>query len=212
MTTFRVTTAQQQDDYSVLTTLVGTDIAVGQAITVAAMANTTFNGTFTVYALPQYLYLGVDTTSGIPYFDQNFPVSNQVMFYNVQAVDVNRVAVQAGTIAYTQNCSWISSSLIEDWIGIGTATSADTTFLTQCAAASNIFCYRRRQEAGYFDSLTTSPSADVTLGTIMYGGALYRQRGSIDVFASFEQMGSGTPIALSGMVKQLLGIDRPAVA
>ena len=52
-----------------------------------------------------------------------------------------------------------------------------------CASAANAFCYRRRQEAGYVDSLTTSPSGDVTLGTIQYGGALYRQRGSIDVFA-----------------------------
>jgi hypothetical protein len=101
---------------------------------------------------------------------------------------------------------------VYDWLGIGTASALDAAFLTSCASAANQFCYRRRQEANYFDSLSTSPSGDVTLGTIMYGGALYRQRGSVDSFASFDNMQSAPPVALSGMVKQLLGIDRPAVA
>ena len=109
-------------------------------------------------------------------------------------------------------CQWITAGNIEDWIGIGTATAADTTFLTQCASAANNFIYRRRQECGYFDSLTTSPSGDVTLGTIMYGGALYRQRGSITDFASFDGMSTGSTTGLSPMIKQLIGVDRPQVA
>ncbi len=60
--------------------------------------------------------------------------------------------------------------------------------------------------------MTTSPSGDVTLGTIMYGGALYRQRGSIDTFASFTEMGTAPTTGLSPLIKQLLGIDRPQVA
>jgi hypothetical protein len=51
------------------------------------------------------------------------------------------------------------------------------------------------------------------LGTIMLAGAYYRQRGSIDQFASFDSMGQAiTTNAFTPMVKQLLGIDRPAVA
>ena len=100
----------------------------------------------------------------------------------------------------------------EDWLGIGTATASDLAFLTQCAAAANAFCYRRRREAGYLDSLSTSPSGDVSLGTIQYGGMLYRQRGSIDSFASFDGMGGGAVTGLNGVIKQLLGIDRPQVA
>jgi hypothetical protein len=46
----------------------------------------------------------------------------------------------------------------------------------------------------------------------MYGGALYRQRGSVDTFASFNEMGSAPPMALSAIVQQLLGISRPQVA
>jgi len=143
-------------------------------------------------------------------FDFNISIENQVLYART-ASDVDRVAA-TGTIAYNPVCTWITAGNIEDWLGIGTATAADTTFLTQCASAANAFCYRRRQEAGYVDSLTTSPSGDVTLGTIQYGGALYRQRGSIDVFASFSEMGTAPTTGLSPIIKQLLGIQRPQVA
>jgi hypothetical protein len=46
----------------------------------------------------------------------------------------------------------------------------------------------------------------------MYGGALYRQRGSITDFASFDGMSTGSTNGLSPLVKQLLGVDRPQVA
>jgi hypothetical protein len=46
----------------------------------------------------------------------------------------------------------------------------------------------------------------------MYGGALYRQRGSMDSFASFQSMGTVPVMGLNGMIRQLLGIDRPQVA
>jgi hypothetical protein len=98
------------------------------------------------------------------------------------------------------------------WLGIATATADDTTFVTQCASAANNFIYRRRQECGYHDSLTTSPGGDVTLGTIMYGGNLYRQRGSVTDFASFDGMSGGGTNGLSPMIKQLLGVNRAVVA
>jgi len=41
---------------------------------------------------------------------------------------------------------------------------------------------------------------------------LYRQRGSIDNFASFNDAGATAVTGLSGVIKQLLGIDRPQVA
>jgi hypothetical protein len=168
-----------------------------------------FNGTFTVYALPQYLYIGTDTEGDL-LFDPDVPVANQILFA-CTADDVDRTAA-TGTITFTPTCTWITAGQIEDWLGIGTASAADTAFLTQCASAVNQMAWRRRFEAGYFDSLTTSPSGDVTLGTIMWGGALYRARGSIDTFASFTEMGTAPTVGLSPMIKQLLGIDRPQVA
>ena len=63
------------------------------------------------------------------------------------------------------------------------------------------------------DSLTTSPGGDATLGTLMYCSALWRSRGSIEsTYATFDQMGSAPQQSLTPVVKQLLGIPRPAVA
>ena len=208
MAIYTVTNKYLVDNYAILQLLTPNEIAVGQSITVAGV-DATFNGTVSVVALPQYLFLGTDTQGDLLY-DYQVPIQNQVL-YAKTADDVERVAA-SGTITYTPVCTWITAANIEDWLGIGTATAADTTFLTQCAAAANAFCYRRRQEAGYVDSLTTSPSGDVTLGTIQYGGALYRQRGSIDVFASFTEMGTAPTTGLSPIIKQLLGISRPQVA
>jgi hypothetical protein len=208
MAIYSVTNKYLIDNYAVLQLLTPTELEVGQSITVASV-DATFNGTFTVRALPQYLYEGVDTEGDLLY-NVNVPIANQVL-YAKTAADVDRTAA-TGTLTSTPTCTWISAGDVEDWLGIGTATSADATFLTICASSASQFCWRRRMEAGYVDSLTTVPSQDVKLGTIMYGGALYRQRGSMDSFASFQSMGTAPVMGLNGMIRQLLGIDRPQVA
>ena len=208
MATYSITNKYLIDNFAVVELLTQADLELGVTVTVAGV-DATFNGTVTVRALPQHLFVGVDTEGDL-LFDYNIPIHNQVL-YAKTASDVDRVAA-TGTLAYTPTCTWVTAGNIEDWLGIGTATAADTAFLTQCASAANQFAFRRRQEAGYVDSLTTSPSGDVTLGTIMYGGALYRQRGSIDTFASFTEMGTAPTTGLSPLIKQLLGIDRPQVA
>jgi hypothetical protein len=208
MAAYTVTFRQLQDNYAVLQTLTPTEIEVGRTIVVSGVA-AAFNGTYTVYALPQYLFIGIDGEGNL-LFDIDVPVANQVL-YALTGSDVDRTA-SAGTITYTVTCTWITAANIEDWLGIGTASALDTAFLTTCASAANQFAFRRRYEAGYFDSATTSPSGDVTLGTIMLGGAYYRARGSIDTFASFNEMGTAPTVGLSPMIKQLLGIDRPQVA
>jgi hypothetical protein len=208
MATYSVTHKYLLNDYAVLQLLTPSEIAVGESITVASV-DATFNGTYTVRALPQYLYIGTDDEGDLLY-DFNVPIQNQVL-YAKTASDVNRVAA-TGTITYTQTCTWITSQNILDWLGITVATAGDQTFTTTCAAAANAFCYRRRQEAGYIDSLTTVPSQDVFLGSVMYGGALYKARGSVDVFSSFQDMGQSPVPGMNGQIKQLLGIDRPACA
>ena len=208
MAVYTVTFKQLTSNYAVVQTLTANELEVGRSITVAGVG-APFNGTFTVYALPQYEFIGTDSDGDL-LFNVDVAVPNQVLFA-CTGTDVDRTAA-TGTLTFTPTCTWITATQIEDWLGIGTATAADTTFLTQCAAAVNQMAFRRRVEAGYFDSLTTSPSADVTLGVIMWGGALYRARGSVDVFASFNEMGTAPTIGLSPMIKQLLGIDRPQVA
>jgi hypothetical protein len=134
MATYSVTNKYLIDDYAVLQLLTPTELEVGQSITVAAV-DATFNGTYTVRALPQYLFEGVDTEGDLLY-DVNIPIANQVL-YAKTAADVERTAA-SGTLTSTPTCTWITATDIEDWLGIGTATAADATFLTICAASSSI--------------------------------------------------------------------------
>jgi hypothetical protein len=210
MAVYSVTQKYLLDNYAVLQSLTPTEIAVGQSITVASV-DATFDGTFTVRALPQYLYIGIDTEGDLLY-DINVPIPNQVI-YAKTASNVERTAA-TGTITYTQTCTWVSAAQLVTYLGVQiTDPSDDYTLITQAVSAGNQFCYRRRQEAGYIDSLTTSPGGDQTLGTLMYCAALWRSRGSLEnTFAAFDGMGSAPQQSLTPIVKQLLGIDRPACA
>jgi hypothetical protein len=208
MAAYTVTHKQLTDNYAVLQLLTEAEIEVGASVVITGV-DATFNGTYIVYALPQYAFMGVDDEGDL-LFDPLVTIPNQVL-YAKTASDVARTAA-TGTLTITQTCTWVTAANIEDWLGIGTATAADAAFLTVCASAASQFCWRRRMEAGYVDSLTTVPSQDVFLGTQMYGGALYRQRGSVDQYASFQNMGVTPVMGLNGMIRQLLGIDRPQVA
>ena len=208
MAIYSITQKYLIDNYAVVQLLTDAEIELGASVVIAGV-DATFNGTYTVRALPQYLYVGIDTEGDLLY-DVNIPIANQVLFAKT-ASDVARTAA-SGTLTITQTCTWVTAANLEDWLGIGTATAADAAFLTVCASAASQFCWRRRMEAGYVDSLTTVPSQDVFLGTQMYGGALYRQRGSVDSYGSFQNMGVVPVMGLNGMIRQLLGIDRPQVA
>ena len=212
MATFNTATKQLASNYACISTLEPTDIAVGQSITVASIGSP-FNGTFQVLALPQYAFVGVDATTGLFNYDENIPRPNQII-YAATGADVTYSAFYAGTVAYTQNCTWISVAQLITYLGVTISNpSDDYTLAEQARNAGNDFCYRRRQESGYFDSLTTSPGHDVTLGTLMYAAALWRSRGSIETaYAAFDTMGTPTQQSLTPIVKQLLGIPRPAVA
>ena len=210
MANYTSATKQLIGNYACISTLEPTEIGIGENITVTGLA-APFAGTFKVLDLPQYEFTGVDSTTGEFLFNVNEPRPNQII-YACTGTNVNFVVDYSGTITYTQVCTWVSATDVEDWLGIGTATTADATFLTLCAAAASAFCHLRRQEAGYHDSLTVLPSTAVGLGTRAYGGFLYRQRGSVTDFASFDGMVSGGSNGLSPMIKQLLGVNRAQVA
>ena len=210
MATYSITHQQRLDDVAVVQTLEATDIGIGDSITVAG-AGTGFNGSQTVISTENYLFLGVSDEGDLD-FDYDVIIPNQVLYQN-SGDDVEREAVDPyGTITWTQQCSWIVVADVEEWLGIDSATANDTAFLTTCVNASNDWCYRRRKAGGYADSLSTVPSRDVKLGTIMYAAVLYRERGSVDSYASFSDMGAGQPILSLGQVHRLLGVNRAQVA
>ena len=211
MATYNTASKQLLDNYACISTLEPTDIAVGQSITVASIG-APFNGTFQVLALPQYEYTGINGIGEFVY-NENIPRPNQII-YAATGSDVDYVVFYAGTVTYTQSCTWISVNELITYLGVTiTNPSDDFTLATQARNAANDFVYRRRQESGYFDSLTTSPGHDATLGTLMYAAALWRSRGSIETaYASFDTMGTPTQQSLTPIVKQLLGINRAQVA
>jgi hypothetical protein len=209
MAAYSVTQKYIVDNYAVVVLLTNADpLEVSQSFTLAGV-DATFDGTYNVHALPPFRFIGVDEYGFLEY-DTEQPIQNQVLFAKTAANVI--ISPATGTLTTTPTCTWITTdSQVEDWLGIGTATAADQTFITQCRLASNEFCYRRRQEANYRDSLTTVPNASVLLGAIAYAGFLYRQRGAVTDFAGFDGLAAGGSMGLSPMIKQLLGIDRPAV-
>jgi hypothetical protein len=145
MATYTVTNKYLIDDFAVLQLLTPSEIAVGQSITVADV-DATFNGTYTVRALPQYLYIGVDTEGDLLY-DYQIPIADQVLYAKV-ADDVERTAA-TGTVTYAPVCTWVTASDVMTYLGITIANpSDDYTLLTQSVSAGNQFCYRRRQARG----------------------------------------------------------------
>ena len=210
MATYTIVSKQLQDNYGVVQTLTANEIVVGQSFTISGLAG--FNGTYVAVACPQYLYTGTDTYGDLLY-DTSVLLPNQVLFA-LTASDVERTAA-TGTITYALTCTWVSVADVEDWLGFTvTNPSRDYDLLVIGVAAANAWAYRKRAEAGYFDaSLSTVPSQDVRLGTIMFAGALYRERGSIDQYASFDPLATGAPTGGSmGQIMRLLGVGRPAVA
>jgi hypothetical protein len=208
MSVYTVTHVTRVDGYGVVQTLEPTDVAVGQSVTVAGLTNSSLNGSFTVVSTESYALTEV-TAEGDLVFDYDFYYPNQIIFADA-GDDIARTA-DSGTVTYGLTCTWIDSDDVIEWLGIESATANDTAFIATCVSAANAFCYRRRQAAGYFDSLSTVPDASVQLGTVMYAAYQYRTRGSVDGYASFESMATGTTTIGFGQIMQLLGTGRPQV-
>jgi hypothetical protein len=208
MPTFTINYRQVTDNHLIVQTLQPTDIGTGQSIAISGL-HANLDGTYIVVDVPIYRFIGVDE-EGDHLFDPDEIILNQLLVSKNHG-DIERGPVN-GTLTWTPTCTWITNQMVIDWLGIASATTNDTNFITKCVAAANAYASRRRREAGYFDSLTTVPGGDVELGTIMYAAALYRERGSVDSFASFEQMGTPVPFGSHGQINRLLGINRSQVA
>jgi hypothetical protein len=210
MATFTVTHQMVLDNVAVVQTLENTDIAIGQTITLSGCA-AQLNGAHIVFAVPTYLFLGTDE-QGDYLFDPDVIIPNQLLFQDV-GDDLAREAVDpVGSLVWTQTCTWITVSDLTEFLGISGATANDTLFMTSSVNAANAFAFKRRVQAGYHDSLTTVPDAAVKAGVVLMAASLYRERGSVDSFNSFESMSISAPVASMGRINQLLGIKRSQVA
>lgn len=214
MATYTSTHAQVTDNVAVVASLTTTPLEVGNSVTLSGFTGTlaALNGARTITAIPQFLFLGTDNEGDYVY-DYNIRIQNQFAFALTND-DVTRTPATA-TITFTPTCSWVTVADVEDWLGFTvTNPSSDYDLLVMAVAAGNQFCWRRRQEAGYFDSLTTVPSGDVKLGTVIYCGYLYRMRGSAtENYAAYDPLAVSGPVGGSFIeVLRLLGINRPQIA
>lgn len=208
MATYDLAFNTRLDGVVVLQTFVETGIQVGDSVTIAGAGND-MSGTFTVLSTQDFEYLG-QSDEGDFEFDNEVIRLYQFLYLD-PGTDVTRDTA-TGTVTFTPSVSWITSSDVQSFLGIDVATANDTAYIGVCVSASNNYCFRKRREAGYTDSMTVVPGADIKLGAILYAGTLYRERGSADSFASFDSMGSMPIPSTLGRIMALLGCGRPQVA
>jgi hypothetical protein len=210
MATFSITHRMRLGDVAVIQTLTPTDVTVGQSVVVAGVGDG-LDGTYTVVAVPTALLIDI-TDEGDPIYDWDELIPNQIAYLDA-GDDLARDSITPfGTLTWTPTCTWIANANVTEFLGIATASANDTAFITTCVSAANAWAYRKRQEAGYRDSLTTSPGGDVTLGTTLFAASMYRRRGSIDGFQSFDVMDTTQPAMSMGDIHKLLGVNRSQVA
>lgn len=208
MATLDVAFKQRTQNVAVLQTFVPHNIQTGDSVIVSGVGGG-FDDPVLVISVEPYLLVEVDQWGNL-IFDYAQIVENQVIYKNAGA-DVERQAVTSGVIEYTQSVQWISAGDVLTWLGIQPANQNDVDYLGMCVDASNEFCYRKRREAGFTDSQTVVPGADVKLGAIQYAAMLYRERGAVDGFASFDGFGNPAPTMSLGRIMQLLGCGKPQV-
>jgi hypothetical protein len=207
--TYTITHKQVVDNVATVQVLQPIEFEVGQSVTITGL--TGFNGTYVITALPEFYFLGV-SQQGDYLYDSAVIIPNQIQFA-LTADNVTRQAAN-GSLSYSITCTWAALGDLEDYLGFTfTNPSADLDVATMALGAANAFAYRRRQEAGYWDSPTTVPSLDCKLAAVQYAAILYRERGSTEAFASFDPLATGGPVTGNyGQILRLLGVGKPQVA
>jgi hypothetical protein len=197
-------------NFAAVQTLTLSPVNVGDSITVAGVADTTFNATATVFSIEQYELISVDEY-GVLEFNYDISKPNQIIYANTGA-DVT-YDTAAGTVTYTVSPVWTTSALVLSFLGIDVATANDTSYIAKCVSASNYWCFNKRREGGYTDSPSVVPNASVEMAATLYAAQIYRERGtSGDAYAGFDGMGNlALPVNLA-RIMQLLGCGRAQVA
>lgn len=189
------------------------------AYTKTITAATAVSGTFTL-TLSDVLNLYVGDTVWIS-GTSNDGWSGKHVLTGVDATNKTVTYIHANVTGALTNVNgqlevmpqWCNDADVQSWLGIDVATANDLAFITECVNASNEWCFRKRQEAGYHDRAALVPDGACKSATVLYGATLYRERGSVDSFASFDSMSMGsTPSATLGRIMQLLGCGRATVA
>jgi len=106
--------------------------------------------------------------------------------------------------------TWATVADVEDYLGF-TAAGSDLDYLNICVDAANDKAWYWRAAAGYEDHPNVSPGSNAKLGVILLAGMLYRQKGSVDGFQSYQDMSINASTGNYGEVKKLLGVNKAQV-
>ena len=210
MATYTITHKQVIGNVATVQVLEPVNFEVGQSITLAGMG-APFNGTHVITALPEYYFTGVSEQGDYEY-DFDIIIPKQIQF-GLTTADVERVAA-TGTLTYSVTCTWAVLTDLQDYLGFAfNEAQGDLDVANLALSASNAFCFRRRQEAGYWDLPSSAPNGAAKLAAIQYAAILYRERGSAEAFASFDPLATGGPVTGNyGQILRLLGVGKPQVA
>ena len=104
--------------------------------------------------------------------------------------------------------AWVTVDQVAEALGAPT----DDPYLQTCTDAADQWAQQRRAQAGYVDDPDVSPGPRVDLGVITYAVVLWRERGAVDSYASFDEFSSGVvPSSTVTQACRLLGIPKPMV-
>ena len=142
---------------------------------------------------------------------QSVTALTKTVTYNDVGADVAPFAPPNGVIV--PQPTWIDVDDVEVALGYSPAAlSVDEAYLQEATDAANCWAYRKRREAGYIDNPTVAPCKASKLGTTLYAMTLFRERGSVDSFASFQDMTITAAPGTMGQIMRLLGVNRSQVA
>ena len=179
--------ARDDDDIVTLTLDDATGLVVGEHVHVYNVGNQVDGG---------HTLLTVDLGTDEVTFEDNGPTFAEI----------------AVTGVLVEQVTWITLEDLELFVGTLT-DQADQDYGDECVNAANDWAYGRRRAAGYHDNPTVTPSSRVKQGTVLYAGALFREKGSPgDMFQSFQGAPIAAPVGGMGQIMRLLGIGRPQVA
>ena len=134
-----------------------------------------------------------DTNKTIQYTHGNFTIASQEVWGQVHV-----------------ETTWATVADVEDYLGF-TAAGSDLDYLNICVDAANDKAWYWRAAAGYQDHPNVSPGSNAKLAVILLAGMLYRQKGSVDGFQSYQDMSITASTGNYGEVKKLLGVNRAQV-
>lgn len=183
-----ITTASVTDKVVTLVLDDATGLVVGEHVHVYGTGNAHIDGQHSLLSVN----LGTDTVT-----------------YKDGGTDVPEFS-PTGAILVAQ-VTWVDADDVQLFVGAVTPATDEADFLDLCVDAANAWAFRRREAAGYIDNPTVVPNGDVRYGVVLYAGALFREKGSIDSFQSFEAMPTPGTTGSMGQIMRLLGIGRARI-